>query len=126
MTNDGQTQDGAVHTVPHEDRTIRFVGTQLAHASSFAPGKTRWAELEVYRTVQGRYVVAGAGITTQPDERDRRWATVCRDAACVVERLHRVDATGERYLPHVAKRVLEEAASHDAHLHDAYAVETIE
>ena len=45
------------------NRTITFDGMELAHSSSHHPGKGRWIEFWLYRTLDGRYVLSRLGAT---------------------------------------------------------------
>lgn len=42
-------------------RTLIFEGKELAHASSFYPGKFRWIEFTIFKTNAGQYVVSRTG-----------------------------------------------------------------
>lgn len=42
-------------------RQLTFTGVLLARASSWVPGKYRWLELTLYRTLGGQYVVERVG-----------------------------------------------------------------
>lgn len=50
-----------MYTVRDRGRLIDFEGTMLGSGSSFSQGKPRWFEVSIYKTVGGKYVVAGAG-----------------------------------------------------------------
>lgn len=50
-------------TVKDRDTTILFDGEELAHSSSYTPGKGRWIEFRLYRTTDNRYVVSRLGAT---------------------------------------------------------------
>lgn len=48
-------------TVYDKGRQLDFEGYLLGSSSSFAPGKPRWFIVDIYRTVGGKYIVAGSG-----------------------------------------------------------------
>lgn len=58
-------------------------------------------------------------------ERSIYWAQTCTTASAMVETLARYDKDGNRYLTHVARDLLRDAAKLDTDLNDAYYVETI-
>jgi len=104
------------HLVPRDgDIDLELNGERLAFSSSAERGKPRWFELTIYRSGSGRWVVAGAGRTTMPDEVDRFWARVCTSPAEVLEALYR-RGEGGRYLTHTAREALEDAAERDVAL----------
>lgn len=108
-----QVTDGA--------RRISFEGVKLATSTSREPGKSRWINLMLFRTSAGLLVLAGTGHTREEGEETRRWALTFDDPQGVVGHLTmRDEDTGARYLPTVARRLLEEAATQDARIHDAY------
>ena len=43
------------------DRTYRFDGELLAHASSHRPGRARWSEISLFKTRGGEYILVKAG-----------------------------------------------------------------
>lgn len=68
---DGRDADGkpfdntaALHSVRDSTRRYEFMGTRLTYVSSHAPGKTRWTEIELYRTQGGMYIAHKVGRTT--------------------------------------------------------------
>lgn len=68
---DGRDADGkpfsttpTLHNVRDSTRRYEFMGTRLAYVSSAIPSKTRWTEIEIYRTQGGMYIVHRAGRTT--------------------------------------------------------------
>jgi hypothetical protein len=106
-------------TVQAKDRQIAFTGELIGSASTQAPGKDRWAEVEIYRTKGGQYVVAGCGRTLKPGETDRHWAHSSGTPSGAIEVLYLFDNDDIRYLPNVAKRALAEAARRDSVLREA-------
>jgi hypothetical protein len=48
-------------TVYDKGRQLDFEGFHLATANSFMPSKTRWFVVDIYKTVGGKYIVAGSG-----------------------------------------------------------------
>ena len=48
-------------TVYDKGRQLDFEGFHLATSSSFAPSKIRWFVVDIYKTVGGKYIVAGSG-----------------------------------------------------------------
>lgn len=111
-----------------QDSLLRFTGELLGSASSAREGKTRWAELRIFRTEGGQYVVAGVGRTIVDGELDRFWARVCKtpdevvDAIRVTRRDPNTHQVQQRFIPHVHRRALEEAIERDDALDDAYAL----
>lgn len=108
------------------ERTVEFTGVLLGRSSSAAPGKTRWAEISIYRTVGGKYIVAGVGRTTEDGEVDRHWTQVCERPDGVIERLYLLDQNDSRYLPRVSRNALEQAIMQDGVLRDAFLTERVE
>lgn len=49
------------YTVKNGVQTLLFDGQELSHSSSYFPGKNRWIEFTVYRTLTGQYVVSRVG-----------------------------------------------------------------
>lgn len=108
------------------DRELRFCGVCLGHSSSWADGKQRWAEISIFRTHAGTYVVSGVGRTVVAGEQDKCWAQVCETPECVMERLYLHDRLGGRYLPNVSRRAITEARVRDSDFNVAYRVEQID
>jgi len=48
-------------TVYDKGRQLDFEGFHLASSSSFVPGKARYFVVDIYKTVGGKYIVAGQG-----------------------------------------------------------------
>jgi hypothetical protein len=107
------------------DRTLKFTGVCLGEASSFRPGKDRWAELAIHRTAAGKYVVSGCGRSTRAGDQDKHWAEVCDRPDAVIEKLHMLDSGRARYLPRVNREVLEQARENDPDFERAYLVQEI-
>ena len=102
------------------DRTVVTEGWLLAMTSSAEEGKPRWCDMELYRTVSGKYVVHGAGMTSVPGETTRPWVSICDTAESLVSTLTRQSGTGVNYIPFVNKALLTHAAVQDTAVHDAY------
>lgn len=110
-------------TVHGRDRDIAFYGELIGEATSYVEGKQRWAEVRLYRTDTGAYVVAGVGRSTLPGETDWRWAEVCPSAEYAVDKLHVHDrANDEFYMPPTNRIALENAIVRDSGLREAYAM----
>lgn len=120
------TNDVAEHSVFDGSRELRFVGCLLATASSEAPGKSRWAEFELYRTQSGKYVLAGIGRSVLRGEVDKRWAQVSDEPGAVVERLTMYDDKDARYLPTTAQTLLTRAGLLDEGIRGAFSVQFID
>ena len=65
--------------------TMRFTGELLASASTQQPGRLRWTELELYKTVGGKYICVRLGQTRKTDEAVKRSAIVADDHYQVTE-----------------------------------------
>lgn len=100
---------------------LSFQGSRLGHASSRAPGKSRWFEVGIYRTASGRYVVHGLGASEVPGETTRGWAQVVDAGADVVSALYRHGTDGP-YLTRTSKDALADAAAVDGGIAGAYVV----
>lgn len=108
------------HTVWNREQEIRFDGELLASGSSFQLGKTRWYEVELWRTIDDRYVVHKVGRSDVEDEHDRHSAIVADRPEGVVAALYSRRASGDYHLPLTAKLALEDAADKDSRLREAY------
>jgi hypothetical protein len=104
---------------------LTVTGAQLASASSLEPGKRRWAEISIFRSDSGTYVVAGIGRSLVPNEHDRHWATVSETAQGAVEALRMSNDEGQWFFPAVNRRALTEASRHDPQLRQAFQTEHI-
>jgi hypothetical protein len=107
-------------------KEIGFTGRLIGEASSFTAGKTRWAEIWIYVTEHGRYVVAGCGRSTLAGEDDRHWAVPCETAMLAVEKLYRTDRHDVRYLPFTSRTALESARRADEGLAGAFILEEVQ
>jgi hypothetical protein len=58
-------------------------------------------------------------------EKNRYWAQVSEEPSAVLDALYKYDASGAKYLTHVAQRLLEEAARNDKGIEMIYKVELI-
>lgn len=101
-------------------RDLAFDGERLGTGSSKKrPDSGRWFELDVYRTVSGKLVAAGRGMSAIEGEKPRHWAFVAETPEELVARLTRVDDRGVAYLPSTTHRVLEDVADRVPGLRDA-------
>lgn len=48
-------------TVYDKGRQLDFEGFHLSSSSSYAPGKSRYFVVDIYKTIGGKYIVAGQG-----------------------------------------------------------------
>jgi hypothetical protein len=55
--------DPQFYTIFDRGRQLDFEGYHLANASSHVPGKPRWFVVNIYKTLGGKYIVAGSGQT---------------------------------------------------------------
>jgi len=110
------------HAIKDGDRELQFVGQLLGESSSFRPGKTRWAEIKIYVTEGGNYIVSGIGRSINPGEHDKCWAQICSEPEAVIERLHLIDGDGAKYMPYSSRQALEQSRLTDERLSRAYLV----
>ena len=61
------------------DTNLKFIGTKVAWASNRRDRDTRWTEIEVYRTLSGKYVFALTEQTLWAGELDYYSASVFPD-----------------------------------------------
>ena len=113
------------YAVQDRERTLTFTGVRIGHASSRLGQQSRWAEISIYRTDSGTYIVSGAGRTVVDGETSRCWAHVISEAPGVVAALYQYDDDDVRYLTKVAKHALEEAAQHDEAVQRAFLIEEV-
>lgn len=113
------------YRVQDDDRDLHFCGELIGEASSFKQGKERWAEIAIYRTRAGKYVVTGIGRSILNGEVDKHWAQVCEEPQGVIEKLHMLDDDKSKYLPFVSKTALQQARDNDPVFAAAYQVEEI-
>lgn len=103
-------------------RDLHFRGELLAQVNNrYTAGReaTRWYELALYRTADGRYVVVEETYNSlRQGEGSERGAVVCADARAVVEAL----SLGEDGLPDLDKELLQEAAKVDTRFAGSAAV----
>lgn len=96
--------------------TARHLGT----GSSFADGKRRWLDVDIYAEANGGgYIVHTVGHTTFDDEITRVRIARTRSAWEVVELLT-VTHKGSTYIPRDSARALAQAAAYDEAIRDAY------
>lgn len=94
-----------------------FHGRILAESSSRRPGKDRWTDLELYRTVGGNYITVIIGNSTRPSDEIIRSAHRHADATAAVRSFCARDA-GRMSLP--AINLLDNAAGMDEAIAAAY------
>lgn len=123
--NDEGPQD-EVTSVRDGDRQLQFHGTLIGSSSSWKDGKSRWAEIVIYRTTSGKYIVAGIGRSIVSGEDDKHWAQVCDRPEGVIEKLHMLDGDQSKYMPYVNKKALDEAKVNDQGLAEAYLIEVVD
>lgn len=114
------------YQVREKEGQLEFDGEHLSHASSAGGGKTRWLEIDIYKTAAGKYVVAGCGKTVNAGERDRPWAHVSDSAHGAVESLYLYDRDDVRYLTNVARQALRDAGVKDIDLARAFNTQRID
>lgn len=102
------------------DRAVVIEGWLLATATSAEEGKLRWCDMQLYRTVSGKYIVHGAGMTSVTGETTRPWVSVCDTATGLVATLTRSSDKGVNYIPFINRALLTHAAAQDTLVHDAY------
>lgn len=117
--------DRRTHTVQARDRELQFEGELLGSSTSFSEGKPRWSEVNIFKTIDGDYVVAGIGRSTAPGEKDLCWAHVCETPAAVVEQLHQYDDDRVRYITALSRRAIENAGVSDPELLAAFMCENL-
>ena len=111
--------------VQDRERTFTFTGTLVAHASSRGNHQPRWAEISIYKTEAGQYVVAGVGRSVIEGETSRCWAHVIETAPGVVAALYQYDEDSVRYMTRVAKSVLKKASRVDEQIRQAFLIEEV-
>lgn len=102
------------------DVPLEFNGEWIASQSSWAEGKDRWFEIDIYRAESGAWIVAGVGATSVPDEEERTWAVVCFSAEDVVKSLVRKSDEGVTFIPKTSQRALAQAAERDSEIAKVY------
>lgn len=118
------TED-AEHQARTGDRVLEFTGHLLAEATSWTPGRRRWTDIRMYKTVEGRYVIEIVGCTELQAE-EWRYATQVSDTAeGAVECLHKYDEDGVRYLTKLADKVAHDAAEADPEFAAAFLTERV-
>lgn len=114
------------YSVVDGDRELQFTGWLLGKSTSWRYPKARWAEIEIYKTIGGQYVVAGAGRSTIVGEQDKLWACSSEYPEGVIERLYLVDPRGVRYIPYVSKQAINQAREKDPEFANAYLIERVD
>lgn len=109
-----------------DGHVVRFNGALLGEASSEQPGKERWAEICIFKTDGGSYVVSGVGRSIVDGEVDRSWVQVSERPQGVIEKLHRIDDGGARYMPDTNRDALQQACDADQALAEAFSIEVVD
>lgn len=113
--------DSQTHRLRQDgDRDVSFDGVLLGSASSETPDSDRWFEVSIYRTVGGRYLVAGIGRSRVDGETDRHWVVECESGGDVVAALTRTDPEGIEYLTRTARDAIDAAAATDDSIRDSF------
>ncbi|MEM9760967.1 MAG: hypothetical protein AAF968_00405 [Pseudomonadota bacterium] len=76
----------------HGQRPLIFEGAELAMASSYLAGTPNWFELNIYRTVEGRFVVRIEMFANAADQRGMSDAWDCSSFGEVMDTIERWDA----------------------------------
>lgn len=71
------------HTVRDGVRKLQFDGEVLAHSSSKEPGRPRWVEFTLYRTLKGTYIIYRVGQSAIYHDKDCQ--TVTRNRLSAVD-----------------------------------------
>jgi len=108
---DGPPGTGDVVDLPRaNDRWLRFIGTRLAHATSWDEGKPSWTEIEIYRTGGGRYVVFKAQRVAAGNELKDEHVWVVQNGR---EALTALIRPGVNWIEAAALDAIDEASSKD-------------
>lgn len=105
------------------DIDLVFRGVLLAEQSTYEDGLARWAELRIWRTDSGKYVMQRLGRTTVEGEVDKNTTRIVVDPNRLAEALRSKQA-GVEFMSNVALDALDEAAANDP-LIDRASVERI-
>jgi hypothetical protein len=103
-----------------EGDVVRVAAQLLGHGSSYFEGKTRWFEVFIYRTRDGRYLVHRLGQTSEPGETVRFQLERTSSAFEVVELLTSRTHSNEVHIPRPSVRAIAQAAAFDDKIRDAY------
>lgn len=82
--------------------------------------RPRWHEVEIYKLVDGKYVVHKIGRSSYEGETDRHSAHICNDANGAVQALYSYDRKGIWKMTIVAEDAAEQAAAEDDLFRAAY------
>lgn len=106
------------------DVDLVFEGQLLADETTREAGKAHWADLRIYKTNSGKYIVEWIGRTSVPGQIDKPQVTVADNADGVRTALYRYGPGDRRYITKVALDALEAAGAKDQAIRAA-AVERI-
>ncbi|MEO0387053.1 MAG: hypothetical protein AAF281_05915 [Pseudomonadota bacterium] len=76
-------------------RPLEFSGTELGMAMSYVPGAPYWYEINIYRTVDQKFVVAVRHFFESEDEQDTARAWECDDFFSAMDMLEAYDAADD-------------------------------
>lgn len=107
-------------TVYNREQEITFDGELLGEGSSWNPSKSRWYEVEIWRTVDGKYVIHKIGMSDVEGETDRHSAIVADTPEGAVRALYSRRSAGDHHLPLTAKKALGDASAIDPPLREAF------
>ncbi len=97
-----------------------FNGQKLADETSDDTGKLRWAEIRIYRTDSGKYVVEQLGMSRVPGDITKIDVRIVDTAPEVVEALRRKKKTSTGpVITHIALDALDAAGALDPAIADA-------
>jgi len=99
---------------------IHFEGELLGRHSNYSIGKSRWTDIEIYKTTGNMYLVVTYGHTTKEDEKQKVKITEASDPRGVIEALKRPGKYSTSYLTLGAEKVAQDAAEKDEGLYDAF------
>jgi hypothetical protein len=109
------------HRVRNRDGdVVEFEGWLLGSGSSKTERKLRWFEVDLYRTVDGRYLTHTRGMSRLAGERTLHNLTETTNAVRVAQGLI-VHNRGRTFMPDASADALEEAGVRDEGVRLAYA-----
>lgn len=114
------TMTATTQTVYNREQEITFQGELLGEGSSESPSKLRWYEVELWKTVDDRYVIHKIGVSEVDGEEDRHSAIVADTPEGAVRALYSRRPAGDYHLPLTAKRALDMAGDVDPPLREAF------
>lgn len=106
---------------------LEFQGELVAESASNEADdeRERWIEFRLYRTREGRYILAREGHSRIASEITRYFACVCEEPEGVRQTLYLEDGDGALYLTNVAKKLLERAAREDERIREELRIERV-